>query len=97
MGIVFALPTGWRGLFVFLLLCAVMCAQAASLASEHVHARFSGHCCGLCHAGPLPFVQPAIAAEFLPVLQAVWLESSFDSGSAHEVLPAAGSSRAPPG
>jgi hypothetical protein len=83
-------------LFVCLLLCAVMCAQAASLASEHAHWSFSQHCCGLCHAGPLPFVQPVIAAEFLPVLQAVWLECSFEPGPAHEVLLGAGSSRAPP-
>jgi hypothetical protein len=81
---------------VCLLLCAVMCAQTASLASEHAHECSSQHCCALCHAGPLPFVQPVIAAEFLPLLQVVWLQSSFDAGSAHEVLPAVGSSRAPP-
>jgi len=82
--------------FIFLLLCAVVCAQTASLTSEHAHECFSQHCCGLCHAGPLPFVQPVIAAGFLPVLQVVWLERSFDAGSAHEALPASGSSRAPP-
>jgi hypothetical protein len=97
MSRVFLLPTGRRGLFVCLLLCAVMGAQAASLASERAHECFSQHCCGVCHAGPLPFVQPVIAAEFLPVLQEVWLECSFEPGSAREVLRAAGSSRAPPG
>ncbi|MGA2329500.1 MAG: hypothetical protein ABSH05_24850 [Bryobacteraceae bacterium] len=93
---VFLLRSARRGLFVCLLLCAVMCAQAASLASEHAHGSFSQHCCPLCHVGPLPFVQPVIAAALLPVLRVAWLECSFEPGSAHEVLLAAGSSRAPP-
>jgi hypothetical protein len=96
MGRVFLLATGRRGLFVCLLLCAVICAQATSLASERAHGSFSQHCCGLCHAGPLPFAQPVIAAGVLPVLRVVWLERSFEPSSTHEVLLVAGSSRAPP-
>src|SRR6266568_2029559 len=36
-----------RVLLVLLLLCAVICAQGASLASEQFHQHASQHCCGL--------------------------------------------------
>ena len=92
----FYLAAARRDLLICLLVCAVMCAQEVALASEHCHESFSQHCCGLCHAGPLPFVQPVIAAAFQPVPWVAWLECSFELGSAHDVPLAAGSSRAPP-
>jgi hypothetical protein len=84
-----------KALFVLLFLCALVCAQTASLASEHSHNR-SEHCCGLCHVGPLPLLQPVAAAGFAPIVTVAWLSLSGDFDTPHEALLAAGSSRAPP-
>jgi hypothetical protein len=78
---------------VLFLLCAVVCAQAASLDQFHSHS--TQHCCGLCHAG-MPFVQPATAYALAPVLSHDLLEVQSELQSPREVWLAAGSSRAPP-
>jgi hypothetical protein len=75
-------------------LCALIGAQAASLAFDHPHD--SGHCCRLCHLGPLPFLQPISVAATAPVMAVAWLGGSLDSGSAQDTLSASASSRAPP-
>jgi hypothetical protein len=85
-----------RVLLVLLLLCAVICAQAVSLASEHFHQHSSQHCCGRCHAGPLPLIQPTVEAAFAPTLSMAWMEWSAGLDAPHQVLLAAGGSRAPP-
>jgi len=74
-------------------MCAVVCAQAASLDQFHRHS--TQHCCGLCHAG-MPFVQSATASAIAPVLSRDFLEVQYGFQSPHEVWLAAGSSRAPP-
>ncbi|HTS66798.1 MAG TPA: hypothetical protein VMH28_32465 [Candidatus Acidoferrales bacterium] len=79
---------------VVLFLCAVVCAQAAWLAFEHPHS--SDHCCQLRHLGPLPFLEPAPVAQFVPVVAMEWFRGSTEIGTAHEALFAAASSRAPP-
>ena len=81
---------------VLVFLCAVVWAQAASLASEYQHHHSSQHCCALCHVGPLPLLQPAVAAAMAPVVSTVWLAWSASAGTPREVLLSAGSSRAPP-
>ena len=81
---------------VLLLLSAVICAQATSLLSEQLHQHSSQHCCALCHVGPLPFLQPAVAAYIAPVLAAAWFERSHKLDAPHDVLLTAGYSRAPP-
>jgi hypothetical protein len=81
---------------VLLLICAVVCIQAASIASEPFHEHSSQHCCGLCHAGPLPFIQTAIEAALAPMLSQSRLEQAHGSNPAHRILLAAGSSRASP-
>ena len=83
-----------RTLWIALFLCAVVCAQAASLAFEHPHD--SGHCCQLCHLGPLPFLGPAPVAGIAPVVAVAWYYGTTDTGTAHEMLLRAASSRAPP-
>jgi hypothetical protein len=83
-----------RVFLVTLFLCAVVCAQAASLAFEHPHA--SGHCCQLCHLGPLPFLEPVPVTEIDPAMTVTWLGGDFDSGATIQILQAAASSRAPP-
>ena len=85
-----------RTSLMVLLMCAVVCVQTASVVSEPFHQHSSQHCCGLCHAGPLPFLQAVLTAAFAPALSQVWLEQSRGPAVAHEVLLAAGFSRAPP-
>jgi uncharacterized membrane protein len=84
-----------RSLLVLVLLYAMVCAQTALLSSEHSH-NSSQHCCGLCHVGPIPFLQPVVAAVLAPIVALAWLASASDRDSPHEVLLTAGSSRAPP-
>jgi hypothetical protein len=98
---VLKMPSRPRGIvrvsLVALFLCAMVCAQAASLASEYWHHHSSQHCCLLCHIGPLPLLQSNVsAAAVAPVLSTVWLERSSGVETPHEVLRAAGDSRAPP-
>jgi len=78
---------------VLFLLCAVVCAQAASLEEFHQHS--SHHCCGLCHAG-MPFVQSVASAALAPLVSSERLEMAHGPQSPHDVLLASGSSRAPP-
>jgi hypothetical protein len=85
-----------RTLAVLVLLCAVVCAQAASLASEHLHQHSSQHCCGLCHTGPLPFIQASIASTAVPVVSVFWLELPAACGFVHDAPLMNGDSRAPP-
>ena len=79
--------------FVLFLLCAIVCAQAASIDQFHQHS--TQHCCGLCHAG-MPFVQPAPSSAAAPVISHGWVEIQYGFQSPREVWLAAGSSRAPP-
>ena len=79
---------------VVLLLCAVVCAQAASL--EEFHKETSQHhCCAMCHAG-MPFVRSAPVGPIAPVASSGWVEKVWSANAPHEVLLTAGSSRAPP-
>jgi hypothetical protein len=63
-----------RRAVLILLMCALVCAQSAPLASAHAHHNSSQHCCLLCHAGPLPFLQATASALMSPFISAVWLE-----------------------
>jgi hypothetical protein len=81
---------------LLLLLCTTLCAQTASVASEQFHQHSSQHCCGLCHAGPLPFLTPSTSSAPAPAFAPAWLEVQDRSGAPREALLASGSSRAPP-
>jgi hypothetical protein len=81
---------------LLLLLCTTLCAQTASVAAEHLHQHSSQHCCGLCHVGPLPFLQPSTSAALALMFAPAWLELQDRPGVPREALLAAGSSRAPP-
>jgi hypothetical protein len=86
-----------RIFLVALFLCALVGAQAVSLASEHWHHHSSHHCCLLCHAGPMPLLQSTTpAAAFAPALPLAWLERSSGLDAPREALLTAGDSRAPP-
>jgi len=88
------LPFG-RILVVMLLLCLTVWAQTSALTSEHDH-HDSGHCCLLCHAGPLAYLSPGVTSAVTPVFRLTWLAAPPDFGPAYEVLVASGSCRAPP-
>ena len=89
--------TAGRALLILTLMSVMVCAQAASLASGPVHVHSSQHCCGLCHSGPLPFLQPAVtSAAFAPMLAVTWLERKAVPGAPRLPLLASCSSRAPP-
>jgi hypothetical protein len=81
---------------VLLLICALIGAQTASFASEQTHQHSSGHCCGLCHAGPMAFLKSAATLAFAPTKTVAWVAVSYNPGIAHEVPLTAGDSRAPP-
>ena len=68
-----------KGVLILLLACAVVCAQAMSFVSQQSHHNGSEHCCALCHAGPLPFLQPVVAAACAPALSVAWLEWIHDA------------------
>jgi hypothetical protein len=84
-----------RRLLVLLFLCAVITAQAASLVGVHSHQHSAQHCCALCHAGPLPFLEPTATAALSPYLAAIWIAGPPESEAPRDVLLDSGSSRAP--
>jgi hypothetical protein len=96
MGTVFHAHRTTRALLVVLFLCALVCTQSALFASEHSYQHSSQHCCGLCHVGPLPLLQPVSSAGFAPIVAVAWLPWSRNFDTPHEALLTAGSSRAPP-
>jgi hypothetical protein len=79
-----------------LLLFAVVCAQTAWLASDCGHEHSSQHCCGLCHAGPMAFVAPAILFSAAPVSPVEWVGMPPLSNAPLQALCGTGTSRAPP-
>jgi hypothetical protein len=83
-------------LFVFLLLCLTFWTQSSALTSRDGPHHSPDHCCPLCNVGLLPVLQPATTSAVAPVFHLIWLAPTPDSGPVHDVLVAAGSSRAPP-
>src|SRR3954468_4792272 len=84
-----------KGAVFLLLLCAVVWAQVISFASEHSHQHSTQHCCGLCHTGPLPWIQTDLTA-VEPEQPTVWLEPANAGDRPRDVAPVAQQSRAPP-
>jgi hypothetical protein len=76
------------------LLCLVVAAQSAAVASAGEQHR--GHCCALCHLGPIPILHTVATVTPTPVCSAVFLESAPEIQSIHEVALPTRSSRAPP-
>jgi hypothetical protein len=79
-----------------LLLCLVLVAQSAAIESANEQHHSQGHCCLLCHLGPLPFLHTDVSAMVSPVFCMAWMESPPDFIPTHEVLLSTSSSRAPP-
>ncbi|MDE3165642.1 MAG: hypothetical protein KGN36_07545 [Acidobacteriota bacterium] len=79
---------------VLLLLLAVVCMQGAASAEDHHHS--AQHCCAICHAGTLPFLQPVASWLIAPALPAAWFHPAPKLNSSHAPLVLSGESRAPP-
>jgi len=87
---------GRRGTLVLLLLCVIVFAQVAALASEFEQHGPADHCCLLCHLGPLALLPPSIPVALAPAAPAGWRAASPVAELAREMPLAASSSRAPP-
>ena len=87
---------GKRGVFVLLLLCVMVFAQAAALCSQFEQHGACDHCCLLCHVGPLALLPPSVPVVLVPAAPAGWRAASPVSDIAREMPLAASSSRAPP-
>jgi hypothetical protein len=85
-----------RALLVLCILCLMVWAQSSALALQHSQHHSSEHCCLLCHAGPLPFLQTAVAISLVPHLRVAWFAARAECHDTHDVLIATASSRAPP-
>ena len=85
-----------RGALILLLLCGIVFAQAAALASQFDQHGPSDHCCLLCHLGPLALLPPSIPVALAPAAPAGWRAASPVAELAREMPLAASSSRAPP-
>jgi hypothetical protein len=88
-------PRG-RALLILLLLCVTIAAQSSALDPRHESHHAPGHCCLLCHTGPLPLVRTAVPVAVTPIFLVTWLAPAPDFQPFHEVLRTASSSRAPP-
>jgi len=85
-----------RFLLIVLVLCATICAQAASLTAEQETHQGSDHCCGLCHLGPAPILPATASAVTAPVFSPVCITVSVVIGAPHDILVTSSASRAPP-
>ena len=85
-----------RALLIVLLLCVTGAAQFAALVSEPETHHASDHCCLLCHAGPLQFLQVSASTGLAPVFKVVWLTPTVEAAVARDVQLPASPARAPP-
>jgi len=92
----FAGSSARRLLLIVLVLCATVCAQAASINAEQETHHATDHCCALCHLGPAPVLPAAVSTFVAPVFSPVWLAVSTVVATPHEALVTSSPSRAPP-
>ena len=85
-----------KALLIVLLLCVTGVAQYAALVSERETHHASDHCCLLCHAGPLQFLEVSASTGLAPVFEVVWLTPATEVATADDVQLPASPARAPP-
>jgi hypothetical protein len=85
-----------KALLIVLLLCVTGITQYAALVSEPETHHASDHCCLLCHAGPLQFLQVTASSGMTPVFAVVWLTPTSEVPAVQDVQLRASSARAPP-
>ncbi len=81
---------------VLLLLSVMVLAQSSALTAQSQSHCERQHCCLLCHAGPLPFLQTNVASAPVPVFRVVWLAPVGHFEPTSDVLLYSSPSRAPP-
>jgi hypothetical protein len=81
---------------VLLIACGTLCSQEASVTPGHTHRSGPEHCCGVCHAGHLPLIEPASSFSVLPPARGDWFQSSEKRHRQQDALIVFGQSRAPP-
>jgi len=59
-------PRTGRALVILLFISLTIAAQSSALSAKHEAHHAPGHCCLLCHVGPLPFLR-TVAPEKTPV------------------------------
>lgn len=85
-----------KALFIVLLVCAMGVAQFSALVSEPETHHASDHCCLLCHAGPLQFLEVSATSGLAPVFEVVCLAPAVEVATAHDSQLSASPARAPP-
>ena len=90
--------TTYVGKLVLVLLIAygTLSSQGAWVTPGHTHRSGPEHCCGVCHAGHLPLVEPVNAFSVLPPARRDWFHSSEKRQRQQDALIVLGQSRAPP-
>jgi len=84
------------GAGILVLVCLTLLGQNLAIAGQQESHHGSDHCCLLCHAGPLPFLQTVIAGRQAPVFAVAWLAPLPDFSPAVQPLLLTISSRGPP-
>jgi hypothetical protein len=85
-----------KALFIVLLLCVTGVAQYGAMLAEPESHHASDHCCRLCHAGPLQFLQSSASAGLAPFFEVAWLAPAVELAPLHDVRLSASAARAPP-
>jgi hypothetical protein len=81
---------------VLLIAYGTLSSQGASVSPGHTHSSRPAHCCGVCHAGHLPLIEPANSFRVLPPARGDWFQSSEKRNRQQDALIVLGQSRAPP-
>ena len=81
---------------VLLIAYGTLCSQETSVTPGHTHRSGPEHCCGVCHAGHLPLIEPARSFSVLPPVHGDWFQSSEKRHRQQDALIVLGQSRAPP-
>jgi hypothetical protein len=83
-------------LLMVLISYGILSSQVVWLTPEHAHAGGPEHCCGICHAGHLPLVEPVAAIRILVPSRIDWFRSSEECPGQLDALVVLSHSRAPP-
>jgi hypothetical protein len=89
---------GYVGKLVLVLLIAygTLSSQGAWVTHSHTHRGGPEHCCGVCHAGHLPLVEPAGSFSVLPPARTDWFQFPEERRRQQDALVVLRQSRAPP-
>jgi len=81
---------------VLLIAYGTLASQGAWVTPGHTHPSGPEHCCGVCHAGHLPLVQPVNSLSIIPSVRRDWFRSIEEHHRQQDALIVLRQSRAPP-